>query len=188
VNIREPAATDEESSLQELIHLTEDSQRQEFLDRCPQLLRSDVVSHLTEVVHEQVRIDATLALSLAETALAVARRIGEPDSLARSFRAKANALYATGKNKEAIEFYNEALAAFEAKQNELEVAITLSSCLQPHILIGDYEHALLCAERARTIFASLGETRRLSRLDINVGNIMHRQDRFEEALSYYQRA
>ena len=188
MNTRETATTDEESSLQELIQLSDDSQRWKFLERYPQLLRPEIVSHLTEAVHAQVRINATLALSLAEAALAVARRIGEPGSLGRSLRAKANALYANGKNKDAIEFYNEALAAFEAEQNQLEVAITLSSCLQPHILIGDYEHALRCAERARTIFASLGETRRLSRLDINVGNILHRQDRFEEALSCYQRA
>ncbi|HEV2522461.1 MAG TPA: CHAT domain-containing protein [Candidatus Acidoferrales bacterium] len=180
--------TAEEDSLQELARLSTEAQRKEFLARHPELLRPEVVSRLSEEVHAQIRINATLALSLAEAALAVARRMGQEESLSRSLRTMANALYANGKNKEAIESYDEAFKAFEAQGNDLEVAITLSSCLQPHILLGEYDHAFLCADRARTIFTGLGEKRRLARLEINVGNILHRQDRFEEALSCYQRS
>jgi CHAT domain-containing protein/predicted negative regulator of RcsB-dependent stress response len=188
VNTREIPTAEEEDSLQELIHFSTEAQRREFLKRHPELLRPEVVAHLSEAVHAQVRINATLAISLAEAAVAVARGMGNEESLSRSLRTMANALYGNGKNKEAIEFYKEALKAFEAQGNDLEVAITLSSCLQPHILLGEYDHAFLCADRARTIFTALGEKRRLARLEINVGNILHRQDRFEEALACYQRS
>src|SRR4029077_14891454 len=33
-----------------------------------------------------------------------------------------------------------------------------------------------------------GDRRRLAHVEINVGNLYHRQDRFEEALNFYQRA
>jgi len=46
----------------------------------------------------------------------------------------------------------------------------------------------LAAERARKIFSEAKDDIRLARLDINVGNIFHRQDRFREALDCYEQA
>jgi CHAT domain-containing protein len=174
--------------VQELIRIPTDPLRKEFIAGHQQLFHPEYVEKLTEAVHAQVRINADLALSLAESALAIAQAIGHAESVGRSLRAKANALYALGKNAEAIQFYEQARQAFEAQGNDLELAITLSSCIQAHILVGEYEPALESAERARTIFIARGEKRRLARLDINVGNILHRQDRFEEALACYERS
>src|SRR6202035_4215854 len=50
------------------------------------------------------------------------------------------------------------------------------------------DRAAAASERAREVFTTLGETRRIASLDNNVGNIFHRQDRFEEAIAYYERA
>src|SRR6266849_4654630 len=69
-----------------------------------------------------------------------------------------------------------------------EAARTLSSSIQPLILLGEYDRAFQASERAREIFTRLGETRHIARLENNVGNIFHRQDRFEEALAHYERA
>jgi len=188
VSVEEKTAEREEEFLHELIEIPTESLREEFLSRHRERLRPEIVTQLTEAVHAQVRINADVALSIAETALAVAQSIGHQESLGRSLRAKANALYSLGKNKEAIQFYEQARQAFEAQGNDLEFAITLSSSLQAQILVGEYDQALQSAERARTIFTALGEKRRLARLDINVGNILHRQDRFEEALACYERS
>lgn len=177
-----------DQNLQKLIELPTKALRTQFLTRHRRLLRPEVVTQLTEAVRIQVRINADLAFVLAEVAVGIARRIRHRESLARSLRSMANALYALGKNREAIQFHEQALRAFETRGNELEVAITLSSSLQPLILLGEYDRALAAGERARTIFTALGEERRLARLDINVGNILHRQDRFEEALIHYRRA
>src|SRR6266568_1740419 len=69
-----------------------------------------------------------------------------------------------------------------------EAARTLSSSIQPLILLGEYDRAFQASERAREIFTRLRETRHIARLENNVGNIFHRQDRFEEALAHYERA
>ena len=69
-----------------------------------------------------------------------------------------------------------------------EQARTLNSSIQPFCLLGRYDQALEAAEGARKLFTKLGDTRRLGYVEINVGNIYHRQDRFEEGLAYYERA
>ena len=47
---------------------------------------------------------------------------------------------------------------------------------------------MACAARAERIFYKLGDVLRLARLDSNVGNILFRRDRPQEALERYQRA
>ena len=65
---------------------------------------------------------------------------------------------------------------------------TLSSSIQPLIRLGEYARALAGADRARQIFARSGDALRLARLDLNVANILHRQDRFREAQAAYEKA
>src|SRR5262249_56096301 len=60
--------------------------------------------------------------------------------------------------------------------------------IQPVILLGEYEGAEKGGEKGGTIFEAAKDELRLARLDINVGNIFHRQDRFREALDFYERA
>src|SRR5690606_18203288 len=62
------------------------------------------------------------------------------------------------------------------------------SSIQALVLMGEYERASQAAGRAREIFQSLGDERRLARLDINIANLYHRQDRFPEALASYRSA
>jgi hypothetical protein len=44
------------------------------------------------------------------------------------------------------------------------------------ILLGEYDRALASAERARHLYETIGDEQQLARLEINVGNIHHRQD------------
>jgi CHAT domain-containing protein len=77
---------------------------------------------------------------------------------------------------------------FEQACDDAELARTLSGCIQPLLLLGRYDQALAAAEQARAIFKKQGNVLRVARLEVNVGNIYHRQDRFEEALGFYERA
>ncbi|HUJ32338.1 MAG TPA: CHAT domain-containing tetratricopeptide repeat protein [Candidatus Acidoferrum sp.] len=150
--------------------------------------RAEFVERLIAAVLAAGRVDTNKALTLAESAVAIAGKLRRRSVLGTSLRAKANALYFAGKNQESIEFHTKALEIFEALGNEEEIGRTLTASLQPLILLGEYERALPAAERAREIFTRLGDKRRLARLENNVGNIYHRQDRFEEALACYERA
>jgi CHAT domain-containing protein len=189
---RKTRAADGESSaaalLEELAALADDPRRQKFLARHRALVRPQVVEELARAVVEKVRVDTSTALRLAAAAQSIGRRLRRKDSIALGLRAMANALYASGDNRAAAEHHEQAFRIYESVENWKEAARTLSSSIQPLILMGQYDRAVAAWARAREIFTRLNEPWRLARLEINAGNIFHRQDRFEEALEHYERA
>jgi len=172
----------------ELAGLGSDVALRQFLLRHKILLRSEVVKQLADLVVEKIRVDTKQALSLADAALVIARRLRRKEDVALGLRARANALYACGDNRAAVEHHEKAIELYQSLKIWKEAARTLSSSIQPLILLGEYDRAFQASERAREIFTQLGEPRRIASLENNVGNIFHRQDRFEEALAHYERA
>jgi len=152
------------------------------------LLSPATVEHLDEAVRNLVRTDLKKAGELAEAALAIADALGDKESQAFALRAKANALWFLGQHIAASDMNARAIQLFHEMGRSLEEGRTLSTSMQPLILLGEYDRAQAAADRAREIFSAAGETVRLARLEINVANIFHRQDRFSEALACYQRA
>ena len=169
-----------------LAALTSQRRRRAFLARHPGLVRDDVVARLSASVPQKVLVDVKQALALAEAAELIARRRRRPEVLAQALRAKGNALYGRNEHAAAVERHEEAARLFAAAGQPHEVARTLSTSIQPLILLGEYRRALEAAEKAREIFAGEGDELRLARLELNVGNIYHRQDRFAEALAAYE--
>lgn len=172
----------------ELANLTNDESRSLFLKGRQDLLRSEVVTAIAEAVRKHVRVDMQEALRLAEGGMAIASRIGDDDAQALACRAKANALYMLGQNRAAVELHDLAITLFKQSGNSVELGRSFSASLQPLSLLGLYDRAYEHASRAREIFASQNDSLRLARLEINFANILHRQDRFGEALLSYRRA
>lgn len=174
--------------LAKLSRLGDAASRKGFLARHRRLCKPEIVEALTAVVREQIRIDPHRALALAEFAVVTAHQLRKRDLHALALRAKAIALYGLGKNKDSVALNERVAKIFEKRHNASELGKTLLTSIQPLILLGEYDRAFAAAERARKLFLQAGDTRRLARLEINVGNIYHREDRFEEALSCYERA
>ena len=174
--------------IERLLKLEDASSRKQLVAQQGQLPWEEVVRTLTERVWQEVRVDTHQAERSADAAIQVAEVLGDATSLAKSLRAKANALYALDHHAAAIQFHEQAVALFEQVGEQGELARTLSSSIQPLLLLGRYEQALAAGERAGNIFREQGNTRRLARLEINIGNIYHRQDRFTEAVAIYDRA
>jgi len=172
----------------ELRQLSNEPARRKFLAKHKSLIRQEIVEQLAKLVVQKVRVSTQEALHLAEAAVLIAKRLRRKDALALSLRAKANALYSSGENRAAIEHHQQAFQLYDKLGIWNEAARTLSSSIQPMILLGEYDKAFEAAERAREIFARLDDRWRLARLEINVGNIYHRQDRFEESIAQYERA
>jgi CHAT domain-containing protein len=177
-----------ERHISELTRLSTDEDRRDFLSHHKSLVSSEAVRQLAELVVDKIRVNTGEALALADACLFIGRELGTTDSLALGLRARANALHASGDNRSAVEHHEKAFALYESLGDRKEAARTLSSSIQPLILLGEYDRAFQAAERARVIFTDLGETRRIASLENNLGNIYHRQDRFEEALAHYERA
>jgi CHAT domain-containing protein/tetratricopeptide (TPR) repeat protein len=168
--------------------LESDPERRKFLVRYKELVHARVVKQLVNLVLEKIRVDTGQALHLADAALLIAHKLGRKESVALGLRTKANALYACGENRAAVDHHEQAFKIYESLSLPTGMALTLSGSIQPLILLGEYDRAFNAAGRAREIFTRLGDTRRIANLDNNVGNIFHRQDRFEEALAHYERA
>ena len=172
----------------ELGQLSTEPARRKFLAQHKKLIRQEIVEQLSQLVVQKVRVSTQEALCLAEAAMLIAKRLRRKEVLALGLRAKANALYSSGDNRSAIEHHQQAFRLYETLGIWDEAARTLSTSIQPMILAGQYDQAFQAAERAREIFARLDDPWRLARLEINVGNIYHRQDRFEESIAHYERA
>ena len=174
--------------IERLLALGDSSSRAKLVAQNAAVAWDEIVMTLTERVWQEVRVDTHQAKRLADAALDVAQTLGTPTLLARSFRAKANAMYALDEHTEAVYLHEQAIVLFEQAGDEAELARTLSGSIQSLLLLGWYDQALAAGERAGEIFKRQGNTRRLARLEINIGNIYHRQDRFAEALAFYERA
>jgi CHAT domain-containing protein len=178
----------QEELISELASLDTDIARRKFLARNRSLVRSETVKQLAPAVVDKIRTDAHQALRLADAALLIARRLKRKEDIALALRAKGNALFACDDNLGAVEHHDQSFQIYESLKIWKEAGRTLSNSIQPLILLGEYDRAFAASERAREIFTQLGEERRLASLDNNVGNIFHRQDRFEEALTHYESA
>jgi CHAT domain-containing protein len=180
--------TEADAIVERLLALDDSPSRTRLVTEHPSVRWDEIVTTLTEKVWQEVRIDTHRAKRLADAALDVAQTLGGLSLVARSLRAKANAMYALDEHSEAVCLHEQAIALFEQTGEEAELARTLSGSIQSLLLLGRYDQALAAGERAGSIFRQQGNTRRLARLEINIGNIYHRQDRFAEALAIYERA
>jgi CHAT domain-containing protein len=181
-------ADSDEEFAQTFSSLTSPDLRERFFAAHPAFVTAATVRRLKEIVLRQVRSQPAEALALAEVCLNIAERLNDAEALAHGLRTKANALYAVGEHKLAVDYHRRAADVYLSLGNLDELARTLSASIQPRLLLGQYEEAFAAADEARRIFEAGGNRWRLARLDINVGNIYHRQDRFAEALACYQHA
>ena len=168
--------------------LDDDAARVSFLEQHPGLASAESASKLTLEVYQKVKDDPQQALRLAIAAVTIARGLSDRRPLAESLRAKGNALFSLNENRSAVEHHDQALALFEREEDSTQIARTLSASIQPLILLGEYQRAFAASARAREIFLATGNRWRLSRMEVNEGNIYFRLDRFAEALACYQRA
>ncbi|HEY3381194.1 MAG TPA: CHAT domain-containing tetratricopeptide repeat protein [Vicinamibacterales bacterium] len=162
--------------------------RRTLLAHAPRASDSDLVRRLHTATMRAARVNLARADRLVCATRLVARRLGDASEQARSQRTAGHILSMRGRHRAALANYRAALDRLVSPEAALERAITLSGALQTLIYLGDYERAHAWAAEARGVFTALDDTLRLGRLDSNVGNVLYRQDRFNEALACYRRA
>ena len=95
--------------IEQLLALNDVAGRRRLVAQHPHVAWNDVVRVLTERVWQEVRVDTHRANRLADAAIEVADILADASSLARSLRAKANALYALDHHAEAIQLHERAI-------------------------------------------------------------------------------
>jgi CHAT domain-containing protein/tetratricopeptide (TPR) repeat protein len=164
------------------------AEREHYLANHPELVSAGLVERLEEDVRNLCRTDLDEATRKADAAAAVAEALGAPECLARALRARANVLRCKGHCRPAVDLLDRAAALFAQGGKTGELGRTLSTSIQPLILLGDYARAWRTVRRARRIFADGKDRHRLARLELNAANIHHRLERYADALAAYERA
>jgi CHAT domain-containing protein/tetratricopeptide (TPR) repeat protein len=172
-------------TLATLSRMTDDNQRGNFL-RSHDLLHAQTVHGLNEATQKELHANTKNALSLARAAVLVARHLRDNALLAQCYRVEANVLSTRGEYQSAIDLYNVAFRLFGKTKDTEGAARTLTAIIQPYIMAGAYDRAFEAASQAQSILVKLGDGRRLARLENNIGNIYHRQDKFPEAIAHYK--
>lgn len=183
-----PRRTDIDALVERLSALASKEERRAFVDAHRALRTPEVLTEVTSRVLRQIRVSTPDAVRLSDAAVTIAEALNTPAAMAEGFRSKANALYASGQNASAAELHQRAAELFEQAGNRQELARTLSTSIQPLLLMGQYDRALAAGERAKRIFLQDGNFWRLARVELNIGNIYYRQDRFQDAFDAYKRA
>ncbi len=148
----------------------------------------ELIVRLADEVTAQTQVDLGQAESWLVAVRWLAARTTDTVARARAARAAGHVASLRGRYRVALSHYRDALAGFRRARLSLETAITRSGALQTLIYMGRYREAFRWATLAQRVFATRGDDLRLARLETNVGNILHRHDRFEEALAHYQSA
>ncbi len=173
----------------ELTSLPDEAARRKFLRSRSELHTAHAVDELYNEVVRLSRVNLQQSDSLARSAAWIAESINHDGARAQAARALGHVFYLSSNYPGALEQYEVALRLFEVLGRDKDTARTINGgMLQVLAYLGQYSRAYDLAEKARTIFAGQGDSLRLARLDNNMGNVLYRQDRFEEALQLYARA
>lgn len=159
-----------------------------FIAKYPALRERETILALADAVNRIAREDVSRAEGLAQLVQKLAEFSCDKLCRARAHRAVGNIRVLRGEYAVALNNFQESCDLFREIEEEIEEAKTLSSSLQPLIYLGRYPEALERAERARQIAKHHHNEVLLARVQVNFGNILHRQDRFDEAVSHYKQA
>ena len=120
MSVKAAPQTECDAMIERLLALEDIGARQHLIEQQPSLDWNQVVSTLSDRVREEVRVDTARAQLLADIAITVAEKIGSNVALAKSLRAKGNALYSLDQHSAAIEMQERAAALFETVGEEQE--------------------------------------------------------------------
>jgi hypothetical protein len=109
MSVRPVQQTESDAMIARLLALDDTRSRAELVRQNPSAAWDEIVKTLTDKVWQEVRVDTHWARQLAEAAVDVAQTLGDAGLLARSFRAKANALYVLDQHSEAVYFHEQAI-------------------------------------------------------------------------------
>src|SRR6185503_16725399 len=104
-----------------------------------------------------------------------------PVAWAYANRSRAQVLYTMRKSVEAESFFERAAQLFEEAELSGEVGRTLVGQMDNLMYLSRYDEALNLAERARGALEKANDTQYLSTLEIALGNLYYRLNRYNDS-------
>jgi tetratricopeptide (TPR) repeat protein len=157
-----------------------------LVEQNPQLRERATIVEIADQVNHIAREDLDKAERLGNLVAWLSELTADEFCRARSLRCLGNIRVLRSNYQEAVDFFERSLEICRSLAMEREEAAALSSQLQPLIYLGRYKEAFSKSTRARQIASRLGDALLLARIGINSGNILHRLERFPEAIDAYK--
>jgi tetratricopeptide (TPR) repeat protein len=180
--------TNPEDSLARLVQIRDAAQQRAFISNVPSLPTQAFVESISSKIRELLPRDPELAQVLAETNLYIASVLDQPLAWAHANRSLAQVLYTMRRSAEADAYFEKAADLFERVGLRGEVGRTLVGQMDNLMYLSRYSEALDLAERARVALEEAQDVSYLSTLEIALGNVHYRLNRYPESLSHYDRA
>ena len=182
------AAPDSADGTFRMLRACSPRQRRRWLSTFTPSAAADQVRRLADLVTATTRVDLSEAEALARLLACFAVLVRDASVRARASRAQGHGAALRGRYRIALNHYRDAIRGFSRAHEPVEQAVTRSGALQTLMYLGQYQQATRWATAARRVFELHRDRLRLARLDANVGNILQRRDRFDDARQCYQRA
>ena len=180
--------TNPEDSLARLVQIRDAAQQRAFISNATSLPSQAFVESISTKIRELLPRDPELAQVLAETNLYIASLLDQPLAWAYANRSLAQVLYTMRRSAEADAYFEKAADLFERAGLRGEVGRTLVGQMDNLMYLSRYSEALDLAERARAALEEAQDVSYLSTLEIALGNVYYRLNRYPESLSHYDRA
>ena len=132
--------------------------------------------------------DPLLAEAFAETNLYLASLVDTPAGWAYAYRSRAHVLYTMRRCLEAQPFFERAVDLFSQTQLNGEAGRTMVGEMDNLSFLSRFEEATHLEERARAALEQAQDQRYLTTLEIALGNLYYRLNRYEKSLIHYQSA
>ena len=142
-----------------------------------------LIESVSTKIRELLPRDPDLAEILAETNLYMASLVDTPLAWAFANRSRAQVLYTMRKSADADPFFGRAVELFEKAGLPGEVGRTLVGQMDNLMYLSRYNEALAVAQSARNALEKVRDVQYLSRLEIALGNLYYRLNKYSESLA-----
>ena len=178
-----------EDYVESLVQLRDAARQRAFISDAKLVPTAALVEALAVKVRELCSgKDPALAEILAETNLYLASTVDTPMAWAFAKRSRAHVLYTMKKCVEAQPYFEQAVELFSEAGLDGEKGRTLVTELDNLIYLSRYEDAVRLEGPARAALQRANDPRHLTNLEIALGNLYYRLNRFSQSLSHYDAA
>ncbi|MBI3650214.1 MAG: CHAT domain-containing protein [Acidobacteria bacterium] len=158
-----------------------------FLDQPRRQMGWKMFAALKLEVDRLVYTDLNIASRLVERLEQLAQLTDDEISKAFAEASRGRLLHLFGQHAKAYDFYESAIKTLQGARLIKEAAMIQKQQIDTLTETGRYTEALRVARSARRVLAQ-SDPVQLAQLEINVGNIYYRLDRYKQALEYYNKA
>jgi tetratricopeptide (TPR) repeat protein len=171
-----------------LAQIRDAARQRAFISKAPTPPTQALIESISTKIRELLPKDPDLAKTLAETNLYIASILDTPVAWAYANRCRAQVLYTMRQSAEADPYFEKAAALFEEVGLSGELGRTLVAQMDNLMYLSRYTEALNLAPRAHSALEKAKDAQYLSTLEIALGNIYYRLNRYSESLDHYDYA